>query len=195
MNYSEFLVSVEIAEALKKIGFDKNNDKVVKLYDYENKKIIEPTWEFHYRQSYFGRYLDFPDEYCPLFTYEQVFAWFREKGLVGIIETNEILNEGEPLYYASVDDTRDGKDYHTDLSPILSFTEYNLIDGGFSQERPIDYGEYIGKWGKFWNDKKEYIVSKLERYSSEGFRTTTSIALYKFFEPLTEEQIKILNLE
>lgn len=76
---------------------------------------------------------------------------------------------------------------------MLSFTEYTLQ--GFSQERSMNYNEYIGKWGKFWNDKKEYIVSKLERYSSEGFRTTTSIALYKFFEPLTEEQLKILNLE
>lgn len=115
-------------------------------------------------------------------------------------EVKEIQKDGTHVIKVDFDNyssnyTRDGKDYHTDLSPILSFTEYNLIDGGFSQERPIDYGEYIGKWGKFWNDKKEYIVSKLERYSSEGFRTTTSIALYKFFEPLTEEQIKILNLE
>lgn len=77
---------------------------------------------------------------------------------------------------------------------LLSFTEYG-IDERFSQKRPMDYEKCIGKWGKFWNDKKEYIVSKLERYSSEGFRTTTSIALYKFFESLTEEQIKILNLE
>ena len=98
MDYKEFLVSVEIAEALKKIGFDKNNDKVVKLYDYENKKIIEPTWEFHYRSSYFDRYLDFPNEYCPLFTYEQVFAWFREKGLVGIINTNKILKRVRFVY-------------------------------------------------------------------------------------------------
>lgn len=115
-------------------------------------------------------------------------------------EVKEIQKDGTHVIKVDFDNyssnyTRDGKDYHTDLSPILSFTEYNLIDGGFSQERPIDYEEYIGKWGKFWNDKKEYIVSKLERYSSEGFRTTTSIALYKFFEPLTEEQIKILNLE
>lgn len=76
---------------------------------------------------------------------------------------------------------------------LLSFTEYKLQ--GFTLRRPLNYEDYIGKWGKFWNDKKEYIVSKLERYSSEGFRTTTSIALYKFFEPLAEEQLKILNLE
>ena len=49
MDYKEFLVSVEIAEALKKIGFDKNNDKVVKLYDYQNKQIIEPTWDLYNR--------------------------------------------------------------------------------------------------------------------------------------------------
>ena len=115
-------------------------------------------------------------------------------------EVKEIQKDGTHVIKVDFDNyssnyTRDGKDYHTDLSPILSFTEYNLIDGGFTQERPIDYEKCIGKWGKFWNDKKEYIVSKLERYSSEGFRTTTSIALYKFFEPLTEEQIKILNLE
>lgn len=46
MNYSEFLVSVEIAEALKKIGFDKNNDKVVKLYDYENKRLLNLLGSF-----------------------------------------------------------------------------------------------------------------------------------------------------
>lgn len=115
-------------------------------------------------------------------------------------EVKEIQKDGTHVIKVDFDNyssnyTRDGKNYHTDLLPILSFTEYNLIDGGFSQEKPINYEECIGKWGKFWNDKKEYIVSKLERYSSEGFRTTTSIALYKFFEPLTEEQIKILNLE
>ena len=89
MDYKEFLVSVEIAEALKKIGFDKNNEKVVKLYDYKNKEIIEPTWEFHYRRNYFDLYLSRPNEYCPLFTYEQVFAWFREKEMDMLLEMEE----------------------------------------------------------------------------------------------------------
>nr|DAI31819.1 MAG TPA: hypothetical protein [Caudoviricetes sp.] len=78
------------------------------------------------------------------------------------------------------------------VTKMLSFTEYTLK--GFTQERPINYEEYVGKWGKFWDDEKEYIISKLEGYSSEGFRTTTSIALYEYFEPLTEEQIKVLGL-
>lgn len=92
MNYEEFLVSVEIAEALKKIGFDEDDEKIVKLYEYKSKEIIEPTWEVHYRSSYFSYYLDHPKEFCPLFTYEQVFAWFREKGLYGNIEAGSKYN-------------------------------------------------------------------------------------------------------
>lgn len=129
MNYSEFLVSVEIAEALKKIGFDKNNDKVVKLYDYENKKIIEPSWEFHYRQSYFGRYLDFPDEYCPLFTYEQVFAWFREKKLVGVVSTKRITNKGGLEYCGFVDDLRiGGKINYIENTPSYESARLNVLN-------------------------------------------------------------------
>ena len=86
MNYEEFLVSVEIAEALKKIGFDEDDEKIVKLYEYKSKEIIEPTWEFHYRCNYFRHFLSHRDEYCPLFAYEQVFAWFRDKGYFSYID-------------------------------------------------------------------------------------------------------------
>lgn len=90
--------------------------------------------------------------------------------------------------------TIDGKFVYRDSLPRLSFTKYDFVNGGFSQERPINYEDYVGKWGKFWNDEKECTISKLEGYSSEGFRSTTSIALYEYFEPLTEEQIKVLGL-
>ena len=96
----------------------------------------------------------------------------------------------DTLYY-----TRDGKSNTSDSHPILSFTEYGF-DNRFSQERPINYEEYIGKWGKFWDDRiKEYIISRLERATPEGFKSNTSIMIYNNFEPLTEEQIKMLNLE
>nr|DAP00720.1 MAG TPA: hypothetical protein [Caudoviricetes sp.]DAS14848.1 MAG TPA: hypothetical protein [Caudoviricetes sp.] len=91
-DYKEFLVPIEIAEALKKIGFDEDDEKIVKLYEYKSKEIIEPTWEFHYRCNYFRHFLSHRDEYCPLFTYEQVFAWFREKGLYGNIEAGSKYN-------------------------------------------------------------------------------------------------------
>lgn len=137
MNYSEFLVSVEIAEALKKIGFDKNNDKVVKLYDYQNKQIIEPTWEFHYRRSYFDRYLDFPDEYCPLFTYEQVFAWFREKEIYG-----HVARDGGGFYKFIVS-FGDGEDYYFDSSVDVEYGLYEDARLECIKELIIAYNENI----------------------------------------------------
>ena len=96
----------------------------------------------------------------------------------------------DTLYY-----TRDGKSNTSDSHPILSFTEYGF-DNRFTQERPINYEEYIGKWGKFWGDRiQEYIISRLERATPEGFKSNTSFILYDNFEPLTEEQIKTLNLK
>ncbi|GIM60528.1 hypothetical protein CAPN008_05780 [Capnocytophaga canis] len=79
----------------------------------------------------------------------------------------------------------------------LSFTEYTLK--GFSQERPINYEDYIGKWGKFWDDdiKEEIVLSKFERYEHDKdypFITENQMN-FKNFQPLTEEQIKILELE
>ena len=118
MNYKEFLVSVEIAEALKKIGFDKNNEKVVKLYDYKNKEIIEPTWEFHYRRNYFDLYLSRHNEYCPLFTYEQVFAWFREKEIYG-----HVARDGGGFYKFIVS-FGDGEDYYFDSSVDEEYGSY-----------------------------------------------------------------------
>lgn len=92
--------------------------------------------------------------------------------------------------------TRDGKSSVESLNPTLSFKEYTLE--GFSQERPVNYDEYIGKWGKFRNiGFKTSHIAKLDKYepirinsffSSEG-------RVFNCFQPLTEEQIKILGLE
>lgn len=83
---------------------------------------------------------------------------------------------------------------------LISFTEYTL--DGFSDERPINYSEYSGDWGKFWNDEnKDYnwVISRLLVYNPDedsGKKFTSMVGLkYEFFEPLTEEQIKILGLE
>lgn len=78
--------------------------------------------------------------------------------------------------------------------PLLSFTEYTLH--GFTAEKPIDYNKFIGKWGMFWSnkDKDERIIGKLEGYDDRYFKSTTSITLYAYFKPLTDEQIKSLGL-
>ena len=94
--------------------------------------------------------------------------------------------------------TRDGKYEYFYEAPRLSFTQYNLIDGGFSQERPIDYEEYIGKWGRFFDKNEVHIaIDKLVDYhgSSADAPFESRFAHYSNFEPLTEEQLKVLNLE
>lgn len=79
---------------------------------------------------------------------------------------------------------------------ILSFTEYTLQ--GFTQEKPVNYEEYIGKWGRFWDsDKDILLIGKLLAYDNtenEGYPFENEFGYYANFEPLTEEQIKALGL-
>ena len=91
------------------------------------------------------------------------------------------------------------KEYKNSEMKLLSFTEYTLQ--GFSQERPIDWDGYKGKWGKFYDDcnnKNFCIIDKLESFDDSQkypFNAEFCNSYYKHFEPLTEEQIKILGLE
>ena len=96
----------------------------------------------------------------------------------------------EVLFY-----TEDGEVSLGDNKPLLSFTEYGF-DNRFSQKRIADYNEYLNKWGKFWDKNgKDYVISRLERVKSDGFKSNSSIALYDNFEPLTDEQLEVLGLE
>lgn len=78
----------------------------------------------------------------------------------------------------------------------LSFTEYGF-DNRFSQERPVNYEDCIEKWGKFWNDNPEYFtIGILKGYEQDSHKPFQSISLdFQNFEPLTDEQIKILELK
>jgi hypothetical protein len=95
--------------------------------------------------------------------------------------------------------TSDGKNMPGDKLPLLSFTEYTLHMQGFTQEKPVNYEEYIGKWGKFWSSgKNDMIIARLISHTDnvfEDYSFKSTDSWYKNFEPLTEEQIKILNLE
>lgn len=78
----------------------------------------------------------------------------------------------------------------------LSFTEYTL--NNFSQERPIDYNDYLGKWGMFWSfDSKIKCTGVLTGYNDGKVLHPFVMRSksYANFKPLTEEQIKILELE
>ena len=86
---------------------------------------------------------------------------------------------------------------HSDekYSNLLSFTEYTLQ--GFSQERLVNYEEYIGKWGVFWDRRcNGYYISKLKEIDvNNGFTEFVDSDSGKWdkFRPLMEEQIKILK--
>ncbi|GIM52013.1 hypothetical protein CAPN004_10430 [Capnocytophaga cynodegmi] len=87
--------------------------------------------------------------------------------------------------------------YNKSNIATLSFTEYTLQ--GHSQERPINYEDYIGKWGKFKSrGLKRFVIDKLksvEFHEKNSFCAETDRTYYYEFEPLTEEQIKVLGLE
>lgn len=75
----------------------------------------------------------------------------------------------------------------------LSFTEYTLQN--FSQERPIEH--YIGKWGVFKKYTETKAIGRLKRYTPNktySFLMENGVE-YTRFEPLTEEQLKALNLK
>lgn len=93
--------------------------------------------------------------------------------------------------------TEDGRFDLNDNYPRLSFTEYDLVNGGFSQKRTIDYNEHIGKYCKFWNkDKHNIVIDRFVGYDNSRTKFFEStFDYYENFEPLTEEQLKILGLK
>ena len=68
---------------------------------------------------------------------DRVFYYQRGWGTITSIEgvnypVGVQFDSGNHTYF-----TGEGYNYEDDLGPSLSFTEYNLVTGGFSQERPL----------------------------------------------------------
>ena len=93
MKYKEILVPVRIAKKLRKIGFDKKchffwnfYDDVYDLCCYadrsEDDNYLLPNAYNYNDENSTGYYV-----YLSMPTYEQVFAWFREKGFECNIES------------------------------------------------------------------------------------------------------------
>lgn len=80
--FYDWLISAEQAEKLRELGFDENNEQIVKLFEKSSGLIIEPSLETN-ETTYYKDYLENPDKYIPLYTYEQVLSWFREKEMYG----------------------------------------------------------------------------------------------------------------
>lgn len=84
--------------------------------------------------------------------------------------------------------------------PTLATKEYTL--NGFTQEDTIDWSKYFHTWGVFYDEKEDFEstnrIGRLYNYDNSTtiypFESYESES-YMNFKPLTEEQIKILNLE
>ena len=64
--------------------------------------------------------------------------------------------------------TKCGRYFDVDLQPTLSFTEYDLVNGGFSQERPKE--DMIGKLVRVLDDcDYEGFLGVLERITPLGY--------------------------
>ena len=113
MDYEEFLVPVSIAKKLKEIGFDKPC-----LFDYLNDNIyLEGSASVGFpndpENADFIATLDQLEEvvnqegadWVTVPTYEQVFAWFRSKGLFHSITIEEDLIEGNIFFDSEIRNT------------------------------------------------------------------------------------------
>lgn len=80
--------------------------------------------------------------------------------------------------------------------PTLATKEYNLKD--FTQEKQIDYSDYLGKYGMFWDEDKKFpLIAILESFINDNsypFKSCGGMGYYSNFEPLTDEQLKVLGL-
>ena len=110
IDYEEFLVPVEIAKELKEIGFDKPcffsfNEKVIGEIPLSFGKFLIKcnNHEAHLDGVIYGD-KKVTDSY-PIPTYEQVFAWFREKGVFHSITIVEDLIEGNIFFDSEIRNT------------------------------------------------------------------------------------------
>lgn len=83
-NAYNWLISEKQSKKLRELGFDENNEQIVKLFEKSSELIIEPSLEIN-ETTYYKDYLENPDKYIPLYTYEQVLSWFRNKEIVGTV--------------------------------------------------------------------------------------------------------------
>ena len=89
-------------------------------------------------------------------------------GRVVEIDVNEEFPIGVDFIESIESYTLDGKYYYEDNYPRLSFTEYNFVNGGFSQERSKE--EMIGKLVVVLDDcEHEGFLGVVERVTPLGY--------------------------
>lgn len=121
MKYDTFLVPIGIYQKLKEIGYD-GQGLVSDRYTLNTRDMVggEPNYhEFKLE--------DFERGEIP--TYEQAFAWFREKKLIGIVSTKRITNNGGFEYCGFIDDLRlGGKINYMYSNPSYESSRLNVLN-------------------------------------------------------------------
>ena len=93
------------------------------------------------------------------------FGWGEIKGIHETMDYPLDVSFGNGVEHAY---TKCGRYFDTDLQPTLSFTEYDLVNGGFSQERPKE--DTIGKLVRVLDDcDYEGFLGVLERITPLGY--------------------------
>jgi hypothetical protein len=109
-NNEEFLVPVSIAKELNEIGFDKPcffsfNEEVIREIPLSfGKFLIKCNDHEAHLDGVIYEDKKVTDSY-PIPTYEQVFAWFRSKGLFHSITIEEDLIEGNIFFDSEIRNT------------------------------------------------------------------------------------------
>lgn len=106
-DHEEFLVPIEIAKELKEIGFDKpclfvlnHHNTLILSSEVHDKGIIDIRKIKPRSNGKLG------ENFCSVPTYEQVFAWFRERGIHGEIVKIPKVNGWS---YSVINDNDDNK--------------------------------------------------------------------------------------
>lgn len=124
------LVTLDIALKLNELGFDlpcfANYWRGRSVVDFKNEVKGDSVSVDNIAVLCNGEAFDGEEVAIAIPTWELVFEWFRGKGLVGMISTNEVLNEGDPRYYASVDDIKKGGKIY-DLGYVQTYEEARML--------------------------------------------------------------------
>ena len=112
-------------------------------------------------------------EKIPKILYDQAFAWFREKGLVGIVSTKRINNNGGFEYCALIDDMRlGGKIHYMNSTPSYESSQLNvlnkLIEMCKSDDKTFEFTGETMLHGKVALNRIRAIVDIPERGVKKG---------------------------
>lgn len=112
-------------------------------------------------------------EKIPKILYDQAFAWFRENGLVGIVSTKRINNNGGFEYCALIDDMRlGGKIHYMDSTPSYESSQLNvlnrLIEMCKSDDKTFEFTGETMLHGKVVLNRIRAIVDIPERGVKKG---------------------------